>query len=364
MERFIDLLPVINEKLPLCEDGNLISISFFIFNKDSSRDNPHGHGGKYARYLKELTYAYRQLVNCTNILDHGRVRIFIDTRLYHYALPLLTKVGLDPLIVWVSIPHGCRLSGYILLFEDPSVSECHYRFNMDVDQFFITMIDQPAFDFKNFCSVLDTYSDNCIYGRDVTGGITLESMLRKYGHFTIDNDVFHSRDYDTDQYKSREDKIRLSDQKRAEMHFDRIFHGNIPSLFQDIIKGAEERFKGHNFVTGQFTGVRKDSHAANLIHTEYLRHGYSDIYCDDEAFLFSYLYRNPEIQLCNILQPRHLAEEGMIRETWMNDGEIPNNGHHLDIDTHVSMNAEYEGNRNKILTVSYTHLTLPTKRIV
>ena len=349
MKFFVDGLPDITTKLPISNNGNEISISFYIFNSKTSNINPNGKGTSYTRYFKELSYAYKQLVECTNILDCGRIRVFCDTRLHDYASRYFETIGLQDIITWVTVPQGARLSGYIPFLEDETVSECRYRFHTDSDRFWINLIDQEPFDFTLFCNTLDSYCDMHLFGREGTGYVTFDNMLLKHGRFCLDHDLFDNADYNSDENHSREQKVNMYVQRTAEMHFDRIFFGKIPDLYYEIIRGGDKFIEDQPFMTGQFVGTRKDSFAGNLLHREYTRHGGSDTYADDEAFLFTLLYRYPELKICPIFQPRHIAEAGMIRETWINDIEFPNNAHNIDIGAHIFFDPEHEDNRQKLL---------------
>lgn len=316
MIHFVDELANIDKKLPLCTDGDLISISFNIFNAFVSEADPLGLEGieRLERYFKELTYCYASLVSNTNILDCGRVRIFVDTRIHKYAVEYLSKTGLDQLIEWITLPiGGVRFTGYIPMFEDESVLNCRYRFYTSADRWWLNMQDEP-FDFIKFCDKLDTYSDTCIFGRDATGHLSNNALLLKSGDFCLPITTH------TD-----EDIIR----RTAEMHFDKMFQGNIPNIFKQVLEGGDNSLD-LPYLAGHIVGVRKDSEMSRILHKEYTRHGSSDGCADDEAFIVNLLYRYPQLQICNIFYPIEHAVDGLIKDTYFVDG-FPNSGNNIDV---------------------------------
>ena len=132
--RFINDLPIIENKLPVCENLNPdISISYYLFNKNTSPENPTGEGLSVIDYAYEAAYAYRQLLKHTNIQECGRVRFFMDRRCEGQIRPYFEKIGLDSLITLIDVPFGVRLSGYLPCISHEDVADCRYRFQSDSD---------------------------------------------------------------------------------------------------------------------------------------------------------------------------------------------------------------------------------------
>ena len=141
--RFIEYLPIIDEKLQVCPDGTDIAISYYLFNKGTTPDHPNGEHFSTINYAHEAAYAYKQLIECTNIAECGRVRFFMARQCKAEMMPYFQKIGLESLVVEINVPIGVRLSGYIPQLSHEELTPCRYRFHNDTDLWWITQKKIP-----------------------------------------------------------------------------------------------------------------------------------------------------------------------------------------------------------------------------
>lgn len=293
--RFIEDLPIIEDKLPICPDRTDISISYYLFNKGTSQDNPTGEGFPVLNYAYEAAYAYQQLMKHTNIAECGRVRFFMDHRCVDQMQPYFEQIGLDSLIEVIDVPLGVRLSGYIPQLSHEAVSDCKYRFHCDADLWWIDPHDSgEIFDWKAFCAFLDEADDDSFFGQPIEKQTWIYQV--NYSQHALPENV----------------------QPKALETLQQIFGPRIPDQFHDMAYEQHEVLKERNDLSplrcyaGWFIGVRADSIPLwylNKLYNEY------ETYLSDDEGLFSLLfYMHPEIKQYQVLQGIGEAKENEIQQ--------------------------------------------------
>lgn len=293
--RFIEYLPIIEEPLPICPDGTDIAISFYLFNKNIKTEEKVPKELSALQYAHEAAYAYRQLLQHTNIADCGRVRFFIDKRSEHEMRPYFKKIGLDALIEIIDVPVGVRLSGYIPQFSHPAVNECRYRFHQDVDLWWFTYDDsEDKFDWHAFCEYLDTADEDSFFGQPIQK-----------------QDWIYQINYA--RHVLREDT-----QAKALETLQAIFGPRIPDPFHEIAYTQnailEERNELSDFrcFAGWFVGVRNDS--IPLWYLDKFYHQYEKYLSDDEGLYSLLFYLYPELKQFQVLQGVGDAKPNEIKQ--------------------------------------------------
>ena len=280
--RFINDLPIIESPFPVCGNGTDISISYYLFNKNTSPENPTGEGLSIIDYAYEAAYAYRQLLKHTNIQECGRVRFFMDRRCEDQMRPYFEKIGLDSLITLIDVPFGVRLSGYLPCFSHEDVADCRYRFHSDSDLWWMSDDSGTIFDWRQFCASLDETDDECFYGQPIQKPDWVYQV--NFSQHAMPDEV----------------------QTKAKATLERIFGPRIPDIFHKIANEDHNNLKIQNEPApfkcfgGWFVGVRKDSVAAWHIQKLYQTEG--DILGDDEGFYALLFYLSPHLKQHKVLQ--------------------------------------------------------------
>lgn len=272
--RFIQDLPFIDTKMPVCPDGTDISISYYFFNKTDDRNIA-------ILYCQEILYAYRQLIKHTNILDCGRVRIFVDRRWESVAREQFGVCGLESLVSLIDVHEGVHLAGYIPQLDHDDVKECRYRFHNDADLWWISN-DESVFDWKAFCDTLDASVDNCIYAQPI-----------QKTEWTLQTNF--------SQFAPEEDRRVL-----AGDNLKQIFGLNIPDLFRPMVHiehkelVAENNLSDLRCIGGWFVGAKKDSKALLTMLDLYTLT--NEYLTDDEGFFSILFYLYPDLDISKVLQ--------------------------------------------------------------
>ena len=293
--RFIEYLPIIEEPLLVCPDGTDISVSFYLFNKAINADNPEGEGFSVMNYAHETAYAYRQLMELTNIAECGRVRIFLDQRCEPQMRPYFEKIGLGSLIEIIDVPMGVRLSGYIPQFSHPAVLDCKYRFHCDVDLWWFTSDGtEEKFDWRAFCDFLDTADDDSFFGQPIEKPDWVYQI--NYSQHALPEEV----------------------QGKALETLTQIFGPRIPDMFHEIAYQPNPVLKERNELSplrclaGWFVGVRDDS--VPLWYLNRLYDQYEDYLGDDEGLYSLLFYLHPELRQFKVLQGVGEAKPNEIKQ--------------------------------------------------
>lgn len=281
--RFIEDLPIVQDKLPICPDGTDIAISYYLFNKGTTPENPTGEGFPVLNYAYEAAYAYQQLLRHTNIQECGRVRFFIDQRCEDQMRPYFELIGLETLIEIINVPIGVRLSGYLPQLSHEAVSPCKYRFHSDVDLWWIDPNESgELFDFKAFCAFLDESDDDSFYGQPIEKQDWIYQI--NYSQHALAEDV----------------------QEKARQTLLEIFGPRIPDAFTEIAYTHNDILRERNKLlslrcfAGWFVGVRENS--TPLWYINKLYNTYEDYLSDDEGLFSLLFYLYPDLKQYKVLQ--------------------------------------------------------------
>jgi len=293
--RFIEDLPIIQDKLPVCPNGTDISISYYLFNKSRTPENPTGEGFPVMHYAYEIAYAYKQLIRHTNIQECGRVRIFMDKGCETQMRPYFEQIGLDALIEIIDVPMGVRLSGYLPQLSHEAVTPCRYRFHSDSDLWWIDPHQSgEIFDWKAFCAFLDKADQDSFFGQPIEKQSWIYQV--NYSQHAQPDDV----------------------QEKALQTLQSIFGPRIPDQFHDMAYQQHTVLKERNDLSplrcfaGWFIGVRENSIPLWYINKLYKEH---EEYLSDDEGLFSLLfYIYPEIKQYQVLQGIGEAKEHEIQQ--------------------------------------------------
>ena len=164
-EFFQSHLPLLKKKLPVADgDGREIGIYFTIFDgvmaQEYDTDAP-------AFYAKSVSYAYKQLVTYTDILETGIVRIFVEKSCEDQVIPIFENIGITPIIRFFDTQEtrdGCTHIVYRTKFVfDAELKQCDYIFSMDDDMWFIPPEEEvPKFSWSEFTNRHDEKEDGLI----------------------------------------------------------------------------------------------------------------------------------------------------------------------------------------------------------
>lgn len=293
--RFINLLPVIEESLPVCPEGTDISVSYYLFNKWTSQDAPDNVDQLVLSYAHEAVYAYRQLLRHTNIEECGRVRFFMDHRCQDQMFPYFESVGLNSLVEIVDVPGDIRLSGYIPQLSHEAVEPCRYRFHCDADLWWFSNEESAErFDWRGFCDYLDTASEDALFGQPIQKHDWIYQI--NYSGHAVPEDV----------------------QNEAHKTLTEIFGPRIPSEFDAIAHTPnlelrkELELSPFRCFAGWFVGVRKDS--ASLWYLNKLYFQYEKRLSDDEGLYSLLFYMHPELEQFQAIQGEGDAVEFQVKQ--------------------------------------------------
>ena len=261
MRCFSAAFPPIEKPMPVCNQGTDIALFFYIFANHKHLDNVH-------IYVKSALYAYKQLIEHTNILDCGTIRFYIDKKCEHIAYPYFRATGLEPITECsYDFGEGKNFSGYFPLLNHQG--DCRYRFKIDSDMWFVNLNNAPAFDFREMVARLDTLDD----------GI--------FGH-TITKTDPHARQFYYPPWRTPEE------------------HGVAKKKLLELF--GVESLQGARHIAGFFNGVRAGSDALYKLLDFYEKYG--KIFPDDEGFWSIFLTKHSEIRLHEMLPEQ-------IPNTWI-----------------------------------------------
>lgn len=136
--------PPITQELPYnCIDNPDIIMFYCIsYNPNFATHDMHV-------YAKSMIYAYKQLVECTNIFECGRVYFFIDERCLPVVYPYIKAAGLLDLMNVFSSNKMMHYAAYIqFFFNNALMGTAPFRLYNDVDMWWINLEGAPKFDFK------------------------------------------------------------------------------------------------------------------------------------------------------------------------------------------------------------------------
>lgn len=291
--RFIDRFDRDVDSMPVCPNGTDISISFYIFNKWYGKEAGQQH--LFESYIYEALIAYQQLITRTNIQECGRVRFFVDAKCAEAVLPVFHQAGLDRLIVWIDVPEGIQLSGYIPYLDHEEVAPCRYRFHCDSDFWWVAPRTRRIFDWEAFCNHLDSVPGNNLFGREI-----------------------YKRNIDYLHYFGQHLDSMEAICERAHVVINKLFKNKPSKVFRSIIETPVETLETETEVSplksmaGWFFGVRKGSQALKTLQSCCDLYG-NDI-VSDEGFIAILLYKYPEIGTYDIFYDSTLKQLNPIYE--------------------------------------------------
>lgn len=291
--RFIDRFDKDIRQLPLCPNGTDISISFYIFNKWYGKAQEWQH--LFESYIYEAIMAYRQLMTHTNIADCGSVRFFVDTKCADAVLPVFRQAGIDPLIVWIDVPQGIQLSGYLPYLDHQELEPCRYRFHCDSDFWWVAPKTRRIFDFQSLCNQLDCVQGNNLFGREI-----------------------YKRNIDYLHYFGQHLDTMEEIKERATIVINKLFKNRPSKTFRSIIETniadleVETEVSPLKSMAGWFLGVRKGSQALKTLQACWQL--YKDDIVSDEGFIAILLYKYPEVDTDNIFYDANKQQLNPIYE--------------------------------------------------
>lgn len=308
MESFPATLPPITESLPVADNDDCdVGLFYNLYTVDRFEHNFH-------IYSKSAIYAYRQLVECTDILEVGKVRFFVDRRGAEIAMPYFEVAGIASLVRLFDVKPWFEGSNYLYQplssryqhLVHPDFSDVRYLFNIDVDYYYINIKNAPRIAFAKTCEALDR-TDSEMYGHMGTG--RKRPMHGYYYEYSA---------------QSEADKAAISDA----MHV--LFSEPYPSY-----RGEAERFMG-----GQMIGFHNGSDTLKRWIDFYNIHGFI---AKDEVILHAFLAKYPDIVPISFgMPPCEIFREADVREypAWVNHNVLINTGIYWFTDSHVIEKTE------------------------
>ncbi len=293
--RFVEYLPIISEQLPVCLDGTDVSVSYYLFNKGASAENPNGDNFPILHYAHEVAYAYRQLINCTNILDCGRVRFFMAEQAQEQMMPYFKEIGLSSLVVPIEVPVGVQLSGYIPHLSSEHLDPCKYRFHNDTDLWWLLPEGAEKFDWRNFCNLLDTANDDAFFGQPI------EKPEWVY------------------QVNFSQHALPHNAREKAAETLRKIFGPRIPLEFIAMATADAEALREQKRPSslrcfgGWFVGIKSQSNAEWYLQDFYEKH--KEVLSDDEGLYALLFHLFPFLEQFQVLQGSHPPIENQVEQT-------------------------------------------------
>lgn len=265
MIKFAEYLPYPRGQLPVCPEGDLISIGFYLYRLEHIR---------FMNCLKESLYAYEHLIRYSNIFKCGRIRFFVDVNVIQHVMPFFQAIGLESLVVPISVPSNYHMSGFFPLLAHKEVSDCEFRFHWDTDNWVLHPEWQTSEDTESpidFVALTDTWREH------------KESI---YGHPAQKPDWTIRASFFLDTPLAVTDAI------------GEIFDGNVPDDIQRLIDTdieVSDELSELRCGSGIVIGVHRDSDAG-----EQMFDCYTAVEADmpgDEGFLTLFLARYPAIDI-------------------------------------------------------------------
>lgn len=306
---FPAMLPPITHALPVADNDDCpVGLFYNLFTTDRFEHNFH-------IYLKSAIYAYKQLVDCTDILEVGKVRFFIDCRGAEIAMPYFKAAGIDSLVRFFDLQPWFEGSNYLWLplssryrhLEHPDFSDVHYILTIDVDYYYINISNAPKIEFAKTCKILENTADAEMYGPISSGKQRpMEGFYYEYSA------------------QSETDKAEINKAMQG------LFSEPYPSY-----RGEAERF-----MAGQMIGFRNHSDTLKKWMDFYNTYGFI---AKDEVILHAFLATYPEIEPIPFgIHPCEIFREADVREypSWVKYNVLINTGIYWFIDSHVIEKTE------------------------
>lgn len=194
-------------------------------------------------YAKSMVYAYKSLIENTNIFHAGQVRFFIDSRCVDIVMPYLRAANIDSLAVVYKSEKPIDYAAYIPHFFHEEALPFKYRIYTDLDMWWANMSEQGQLDFCELVHRWDDTPEN-FHGQRVS-----KSAEQSY------HDLY-------ERYLENEGQV------------DRLA-GLMTELFGDIVLENDRGLSGTRMVV-------RAGEEADALRDFYESHG--DLLRDDEAF--------------------------------------------------------------------------------
>lgn len=146
--------------LPMADDGKDIFYFFCISYHEKN------YGNNLHVYAKCMIYAYKHLIEHTNILDIGKVRFFVDKRCLGIVKHYARITNIESLIVPIDSKYPMNYAAYIPCFFHPVAENFKYRVYTDLDMWWANMSEKDNFDFGTLIDEWDRLPEN-FYGQRV-----------------------------------------------------------------------------------------------------------------------------------------------------------------------------------------------------
>ena len=148
-------LPILTDALPIANQGDEIGLYFTIL------WNRWQHHDAARYYAKNITYAYRQLLRHTDVLDVGKVLIFVDERNAESVTPIFQMTGLLPILRFYRSREShqettvLHRTERVLFLNSHEFSQCRYIFSLDDDIWFIANPKRSTYRWTAHNALLD-----------------------------------------------------------------------------------------------------------------------------------------------------------------------------------------------------------------
>ena len=208
-------------------------------------------------YAKSMIYAYKTLVQNTNILECGNVYFYVDNRVLDIALPYFRAAGelypqrngIEDLIIPFESDKKVHYAAYVpFLCEE---TEAKYRLYFDLDMWWVNLYDS-TFNWKSLVDKLDKLPDGLL-GCEVPKN----------------SDSYHADIFNRCRYE-------------GDVHLDGFDESVLP----------KSDFRA---ITGSQNGVNAQGDTVKQIKSFY--EDFGDVIRDDEAFWTTFLTLNPDVNI-------------------------------------------------------------------
>ena len=225
MSSFQATLPPITQPLPVSNNSDAdVGIFYYLFLREGFPHNFH-------IYLKSALYAYKQMLRCTDIVETGKVRFFIDKRGRAEARPYFKATGLEDLVRYVDLQPWYTGSNYLWLplsgghkyFSHPDFQDVRYIFKFDVDLYFMNLGRGKKTKFSQVCDLLDKHPAS------MYGAVNFSAKERPM------KDYYYTYSGQTSE-----------DQKRIETAMQALFSAPFPADAERFMAGHRIGFRNHS----------------------------------------------------------------------------------------------------------------------
>ena len=201
------------------------------------------YGANLHIYAKSMVYAYKALIENTNILHAGQVRFFVDTRCLDIVMPYLLATNLQSLVIPFESEMPVNYAAYIPCFFHKAAEPFKYKVYTDLDMWWANMSEKSPLDLCQIVNQWDEQPDN-FYGQRV-----FKTAEQSY------NDLY--------------ERYLENDQQRRQLR----------QLMYELFQS--ETLENSLGISGTRMVIR-DSNEANTLKRYY--ENYSNLLRDDEAF--------------------------------------------------------------------------------